>query len=259
MRLHLKAHITRQAYLCQEIVHLKNYLEMDEADKGRELASVFPHLLSEFLEEEPYEEVSEFITLFGEDGDFNYDSIYSMPDALMVKFFNEKQYDAMNHDAVECPSYMHLEFDSVFKDGWLIHFCDDPYAIATDGFKYGFAEMEQLGLTTWFKNRKRGIGYNFAFDINYNYPTNKYGTEAVIFRASGIEVSHFGDEEQQIIFWGPSARNIVPVSKNGYDDEWYVGDESHPYFKAADLDKVVGWIEANHYQYSRKLNYRRKK
>ena len=31
---------------------------------------------------------------------------------------------------------------------------------------------------------------------------NKYGKDAVIFKGTGVEVYHIGDEENQIIFWG---------------------------------------------------------
>lgn len=170
------------------------------------------------------------------------------------------------------PVYEHMSFERLVKPTWLVHFTDDPSEIASEGFKYGWENTEGLGLTTHFTDeaRKRGPGFNFAFTLGSRdariasgsrYDDGpKYGTHAVVFWAGGVEAFHYGDEESQVIFWGPE----VPPSRifalwNGKDDGWYVRnavdrvvfgvdpdvlyDERAP---AKDFEQAAEWAAANH-------------
>jgi hypothetical protein len=69
-----------------------------------------------------------------------------------------------------------------------------------------------------------------------------------MFRANGIEVWHYGDEEYQVIFKGSTARDIIPIWES--DGQWFAGD----YNKGFDsLIDSVSWIENNFDQYKRLL------
>jgi len=65
-------------------------------------------------------------------------------------------------------------------------------SIAKNGFTIGMSDMRKLGLTTYARNdgySKKYGGYNFAFSLDerdYKYAGNKYGKEAIVFRASGL-------------------------------------------------------------------------
>lgn len=118
---------------------------------------------------------------------------------------------------------------------WLVHFTDHAWKIVRDGFKYGSEEADRLGLTTWRK--KHGPGYNFAFELDdvKRYSTDnasyrrkqKYGQQAVIFRSPGNKIFHIGDNEPQVIFYGPSARRpFIPVSKDQDLDKWVINTDS---------------------------------
>lgn len=109
------------------------------------------------------------------------------------------------------------------KNEWLIHFTKDPKGIATKGF-LGWPDYRNLAYTT-MQEPTQGRGYSFAFVADKASITaalarkKPYGHYAVMFRASGIETSHYSDSENQIIFWGPdvSPNNIVQLKTI---DEW---------------------------------------
>jgi len=171
------------------------------------------------------------------------------------------------------PAYEHMSFNRLVRPTWLVHFTDDPYEIASDGFQYGWDSTEGLGLTTHFTDnaRKRGPGYNFAFALGSRDARNaergqhygdspKYGKHAVVFWGGGVEAYHYGDEEDQVIFWGPE----VPPSRifalwNGGDDGWCVRnavdrvvfgvDPDAPYDERAEpkgFEDAAEWAAANH-------------
>lgn len=172
------------------------------------------------------------------------------------------------------PAYEHMSFNRLVRPTWLIHFTDDPEAIASEGFTHGWDSTTGLGLTTHFTDeaRHRGPGYNFAFTVGSRDARNalnsrhgpKYGKHAVVFWAGGVEAYHYGDEEDQVIFWGPevSPSRIFAVM-NGPDD-WYVEDAAGrvvfgvdsdaPYDErspAKEFEDAVAWVVANHRMLSR--------
>jgi len=120
---------------------------------------------------------------------------------------------------------------------WMIHLTNDADRIEDKGFEYGHPDYDGIHLTTWKsdKSRKSTPGYNFAFplrsrDADAALRQRKYGSEAVIFKGTGIQVYHSGDEEQQIIFWGPSVdpASIYHVKK--IDDGWLEDYNINPEF-----------------------------
>lgn len=157
-------------------------------------------------------------------------------------------------DMTDSPAYEAMSYNSFVKPTWLVHFTDDPYSIAKEGFKYGHEDTNGLALTTWYTNeaRKRHAGYNFAFkvgsrDARICARQNKYGKHAVVFWGAGVEAYHSGDEEDQIIIWGPSVNTnlIFPVLNE--EGSWVVNDWRNDklLIKDDDFNKVAEWVVNN--------------
>lgn len=174
------------------------------------------------------------------------------------------------HDPAEAPTWAHMDLQNknlLPRQTWLIHFSDNAREIAYNGFKYGIDQMDQLGLTTWFKDEaKRHGGYNFAYTVDYligsrlgnSYESN-YGKHAVMFQNSGVHGFHYGDDEDQVIFWGADVRphNIVWL----YNDHgtWQVLSKTKggdPVYQDENITKVVKWVMANFAQYRKVLTGR---
>jgi hypothetical protein len=85
------------------------------------------------------------------------------------------------------------------------------YNIARKGFTGGTPEVEDIAYTNAGRE-KHSAGYDFAFLINdRSVDFNGYGDEAVIFRASGVLLLHYGDEQRQVVFWGPSVKEMISI------------------------------------------------
>lgn len=159
---------------------------------------------------------------------------------------------------------------------WLIHFSDSVDQIAMQGFKYGAEDMTDMALT---KNSRgpQYPGYNFAFIAGSKYASNaamnpgsgyrdsagKYGKDAVMFMNSGVHFYHYGDEEDQIVFYGPEANDFVLIK---YVDGKYVieGNQSykgHEYLFTPQedgrrsFDVCVDWVKKNWTQYKNVMAY----
>lgn len=127
------------------------------------------------------------------------------------------------------PAYVHLSSCGLTDEGWFVHFTSDAWKIVKDGFSFGHDDYRGLGLTTWKseKYRKESPGYNFAFELGSRDSeiasrAGKYGKEAVIFYGKGLKCHHSGDEEYQIIVWGPSIRKDMIFEVSHGDSGWYV-------------------------------------
>lgn len=172
----------------------------------------------------------------------------------------------------EAPAFMFFSRPRLIKNKWLVHFSDNAYAIAKDGFKYGTQELDRLAYSGCGDiENKFGEGYDFAYDaisatdvftiVDRNVKTPKYGNEFVLFQASGVEVFHDGDQENQVIFYGPSAKNIIYI-KGNYppsgvqgDVEWQVCDVTNNriIYKTNNLEKVIEWAINNYSQYKNRI------
>lgn len=102
------------------------------------------------------------------------------------------------------------------------------------------------------------VGYNFAFPADaFDSDTGHlYGDFPVLFRASGIEVSHYLDNDHQVIFWGDSAKDFVvlDVVSDKSDVLWCpVSCGVKPPYCHGELDTVVDWVTNNFEQYRRVL------
>lgn len=199
---------------------------------------------------------------------------YQLPEDMQESIAEQVVNYLLQHDPAEAPSSAYLSLTNkksvIHRLTWLIHFTDDPEDIATEGFKYGMYDPSKLGLTTYIKNTssdKSDGGYNFAFEAGSKYSKwaehqKKYGKHAVMFQNSGVRAWHNGDEEEQIIFWGPDVqpRNIVVLKH--YDDWTVIGKtlyykSKYPSFDKelfkGDFEKVEDWVMKHFQQYRKAL------
>lgn len=280
-------------YISNPVIHLRDYLEMSDGDKGRSIAYRFPWMFKAWFDKLTVKSLEAIQLEFdADDGTglikhLEHDSSGDL-DKMFAMFFKEEQSGSAwgvkgvlskfvsgmlsprdpiqktqsAKDLVRAPTFLHMEFVRLVKNDWLIHFSNAAEDIHTSGFKYGVDDLTQLGLTTRVDAKMRsGKGYNFAFLADEASQgkgdprgfTWKYGKEAVMFRASGILAYHLSDKERQVIFWGPSARDIVYLRNDG--QEWSAGDNKHgnPVYFNESLDNVVKWVTSNFRQYRKTL------
>jgi hypothetical protein len=125
---------------------------------------------------------------------------------------NQHWHDAMAHSG-HSRAHMAIRNNNLLpRSTWLIHFSRLASEIALDGFKYGASDQSDLGLTTHKGNAERFSepGYNFAYistNLGRNYEA--YGDGAVMFQNAGVHVYHYGDDENQVIFFGPDVKEVV--------------------------------------------------
>ena len=149
-----------------------------------------------------------------------------------------------------------MSYKGIVRNQWLVHFTDHPDEIARDGFTIGMDDLSKLGLTTFYNEKGKRGGYNFAVPAGETRSIKNlhFGKHAVLFRASGLMTYHSGDEFYQVIFWGRDARDIIPIHRV-YDD-WCLpdGGSGRPLFQSEDIQKTVDWAIANFSQYRRALS-----
>lgn len=159
------------------------------------------------------------------------------------------------------PTSSVMDYTRDVNNEWLIHFSDNAADIWRNGFIYATNDIDYLAYSgAGSTNNKDSEGYDFAYlaseFMRYAFDdyhgTPKYGNEAVMFRASGVKATHFGDEEEQVMFYNKDAKDIVYL-QNGYDG-WYVESNSgRPMYVNDDLGTVVEWVENNFDQYRKHL------
>jgi len=246
-------------FIGNDMVYLRQYLSMSDEDKIHYLPHEYSYSFEEFLQEkdyespvegEPYEIMDEL--------ESNYPDIYKEFGAWL--FDKIKTHDLDIPDA-EYPAWSFFEKPSLVKNQWLIHFTQDANGIASEGFTQGVDDMNKLGLTTHLEDfEKQYGGYNFAYTLDdyeryakVNSTTFKYGEEAVIFRGSGIKTWHYADQEPQVIFYGNTAKDIIPISESY--GEFYVSNTKtgRELFKSENFNSVVDWVVKNYVQYRKKM------
>ena len=167
-------------------------------------------------------------------------------------------------DFYDLPSWMTMDFNRIVKNEWCIHFCNDAYAIAREGFKWGTDDIGRLSLTG-AGMKKPSEGYNFAFPIGeYHIDKNSYGSfnpvtkergtqEAVIFQTSGIEVYHEGDEQDQVVFWGPGAKNFIPIKYDRENGGWCIYGNKGQVLYSGKPSEILEWVLTNLPQYRKQI------
>lgn len=157
-------------------------------------------------------------------------------------------------DPSYAPSYLSLDYSKVVPPTtWLVHFSDAADDIASEGFQKGHWDMSNLGYTTHFTKESKEPGWNFAFDANsrdadFAAAKGHYGNEAVMFMSAGVEAYHYGDQEHQIVFWGPAVKDTVHLRRDG--SEWYVSSsrDGRTLYQG-DFRDVAEWVQNNYQQY----------
>ena len=200
-----------------------------------------PKFLSSDPDAEPYEIGEQWISQASEDQLKDFEEWIDQRDPHAVWETDE-------------PPSRHFVGGELTKPDWLVHFTEDASAIASQGFKYGHEDYRGLGLTTWKSEeyRRKYPGFNFALELgmrntNYTARQGKYGKEAVIFWGMGVKTFHSGDEEDQIIFWGPSINTnmIFPIFQDG--EGWYVEMANGREVRLDDpsFENVADWVTRN--------------
>lgn len=251
---------------------LKKYLTMPYEEKENNTLYYNSNFIRffEFIEDEGYvdeledEEIEDI-----KERCENYDDSL-INDIINGKYYNYREgflkWLEWNCDYNDNPTSNVMDYTRDVNNEWLIHFSDNAYDIWKNGFIYATNDIDNLAYSGAgsIKN-KDNEGYDFAylasefgkyaFDWRNGKP--KYGDEAVMFRASGVKATHFGDEEEQVMFYNKDAKDIVYLQYTEYNG-WYVeSNNGRPLYMNDDLEKVVAWVEQNYDQYRKHLEYRK--
>jgi hypothetical protein len=242
-----ESEILKKAYLTNEVNLLRDLIRFEKSDnqnylKGQDVANADIFLFFNWLEKNDYlksEDEKDYSDIDPED----YSNFYE-------EYYKSSYWGKM--DASDLPACVMMHYERIVKDEWLVHFTDYAYDISIEGFKYGAPDPSGISYTRYYSDRYRqqGSGYNFAFlaTDRANITGKKYGKEAVLFKANGILVYHFGDDEHQVIFLGSTARDIIPIVQDGYSG-LKVGNFEHKKFD--NFWEAVKWTTANFNQYRR--------
>ena len=188
-----------------------------------------------------------------EDIVYDDDFINNVADTIIqLKLYNSYEYFFRNIvDYHEWPSWLEMDFIRIVKNEWCIHFTEYADDISKEGFTSGTEDLDRLAFTGTGQ-RKPSAGYDFAFlidDKNVDY--NNYGSKAVIFRTSGVLVRHYGDEQDQVVFWGPNVKSFIPVENDG---DWVVyGQNGQTLFRGENPSDVAVWATNNLPQYRKQI------
>lgn len=278
---YLKEHKVLNEYITNDEIYLRDYLSMSKASKMEYLPYDYFYFFNDFLDETDYnfeipkemrpgnylDAPEEEVDMFDENCELM--TWLEQNDRRTYDAFAEYLYNKINNNTLpisdsEYPAWSYFDDNpTLVKNQWLIHFTDNADDIAKEGFKFGVDDMTKLGLTTHLGefDKKYG-GYNFAYLIhdfqryakgNYRIGKYKYGKEAVVFNASGIKVWHYGDEEPQVIFYGNTARNIIPITNGENYDYAIYSKNGRVLFENDDLERVVYWLNDNYVQYRKSI------
>ena len=247
---------------------IKEYLEKDynlplykyfkwastasSCEKAEDLAYSCSYYINEYIRK-IYYRYSEFENLLN-DGEFDYED-----ESLIEMFLNMlEENNLCDHfisemqnivDYYELPLWCTMDFNRIVKNEWCIHFGSDSESIAKEGFTGGTPEIEHLAYTN-ARAQKSSAGYDFAFlidDRSVDY--NGYGDEAVIFRTSGVEIYHYGDNQNQVVFWGPNVKSFIPIHQDNGD--WVVyGQNDQVLVRCGRPSEIALWATENLPQYS---------
>ncbi len=226
----------------------------------------FEDIVSAIHKDSPDQSIETIDDLHDHDPDY----FYLLPPEAQEECAKEVVDDLMQNNPVDAPTWAHMSVSSkdqlLPRAAWLIHFTNDPWGIARSGFEIGTPDMCRLGLTRWVKDSAKQGGYNFAFEANSRdarraASKKTYGRNAVMFRNSGVQAYHYGDEEHQVIFNGADVypRDIIVLTSS--DGDWKVrghrdtrrGDDV---LYVGEFEKCVAWVERNFIQYRHYLTRR---
>lgn len=265
-------------YVVSDISKLKQYLQLEDNDKIRDLFYMHTNIvytdsvIFKYLKNRAEELNDEDVLLALELEDYIYLNKY---------LFDENRYTtsyAYTFDLIEkrikfgvlnklnpsmIPSWYFLEKPAIIKNQWLIHFTSSmPQMIQKQGFEGLIEDLRYLGITK-IKNThtksKQGYGFSYLLsdyknfaksDLEYGF---KYGRNAVLFKASGLRVWHKTDREWQVIFKGSTVKDIIPIIDVTGNETYIIKNKktNSEIIRSDDFDDVVNWITTNYRQYSK--------
>ena len=249
-------------YVSNPIIDLKNYLTMTDDEKKEDFVINRPYLINYWIEQNKRND-SKYIKMKDMMEDYEILELIQNNNPIDFKEFKDWAFNRLTQEqGTEIPSWNVFNYQGIVKNQWLIHFSDNANKIWRDQtFIYGIDDFNKLALSTQYtQESKQSGGYNFAYDIkdfakyarsSYTSKSWKYGSEAVLVRASGVKAYHYGDEEPQVIFWGKTANDIVYLRYNKGDGDWMVVNSktNRIIFRAQTLPDVVKWVINNFNQY----------
>lgn len=267
--------VTRQylkEYLDKDwMMPLKKFMSMDETDEAIECAFSNPYRFKEWVESN--DDVMFAIQDMVENEQIRPD-IFDLEDVEFVEEASDLfkgglkdycedfiQYTSASGDR-DIPLFVASYYVRDVHNEWLVHMTNNLTGITQEGFNIGvtideLAYTPAIGTTDF----KYGPGYNFAFSANEadEAERSNYGKYCVLFQGSGIMIWHYGDEQNQVIFYGPSAKNLIFITKHTFGeyegmwciDSWY--DDSKTLCHFDDLPTTVDWAIRNFAQYRNHL------
>lgn len=251
------------------MVPLKKFLAMDDAEKAWECACKLPWLFRDYLEsnKNAYETIEHMIEQDKVPEDILQWDDYEMAEALSEYFETDLKPFCEDfiryvsyHGDTDVPLFCAADFRREVHNEWLVHMTSSSNipGLYKEGFSYG-VDIDNLAYTPGIgtTNYKYGAGYDFAFDADDASVAEKsgYGDCAVLFQASGIQIYHWGDEQYQVIFYGPSARNLIFLFQDNETGMWYVDSEitGRKLVEFESLEFLVQWCISNFPQYHNHL------
>lgn len=195
------------------------------------------------------------------DADATYDNLTPVQQQQFKTWLNTDFDQSQLPPELQAPNTYFTSAALVSPRDWLVHFSNNADDIWYHGFTRG-AYDDDLHLTKVTGTSTDTGPWAFAFyaqsrDASAAAQSHKYGNDAVLFQSSAaLEAWHNGDEEKQIIFDRTELRPRHLVLLRRLDSEnWYVGEESHPYSQGS-FDIAVAWAIANYTQYRHVLTRR---
>lgn len=193
----------------------------------------------EEADEHPYELIEEFLS----------------SDPSVISAFNDY---AMSKAGEEFqPPFTVFSNPKLIKDVWLIHHSPASH-LDEDGFRFGVSDLAGLAYTggaRTFQGQRPGYGFAYLPEHHEHYGFGgrrsepKYGDHIYAFWVPyAISAYHNNDGEPQVIFWGPSARNIVEIERtevsteDGPEDRWIVAALGPRTIAAESSDDLVAWL-----------------
>jgi hypothetical protein len=191
--------------------------------------------------------------------------IEAMPEWSLHRFNQYAEPLAINWG--EMPPAASFGPPTILRDVWLIHHSSSP-SIDRQGFRLGVQEMDGLAYTGGGRTfQGQGPGYNFAYLPEDHesqgfdrWGSPKYGHTIYAFHVPWtVKAHHYGDQEEQVIFWGPSARHIVEIKKeeletpDGYEERWIVpvleDNQDGRTVAMETSEELVEWLRRHWQQY----------
>ena len=244
-------------YVDEEVPPTENKLTITES----EVDNVVKTVLNEYLDKNFMNPLYKYLKRYGK----KYDQ-----DEFARRYYQYTNY-LKGYPLTTAHAFQEPE---VFKNGWVVHFTNNPYQILKNGFKGVRSEyLKSLWRTYGRGYEQTEDGYCFAYDANDNIPQNaiEYGEYGLVFRVSGLKVKNLGDlGEKQVVFNSKMANLkecyiIVPEcdTRSDYDGNGDIETIKtltgisviNPVTKKKlYVSKTIGgalqWIQTNYRQYS---------